>query len=142
MKRPDEYRDHAYALAKAFNVLLALDETLKPHEAWAGHVIHDGKEYKAVAAPPIKDETSYIVVLHEMGHHLAPCGFVRSDMKRKPPAPGCHPRERHEWVGLMLVEEDAAWEWAQHYALEWTVAMEQVKMMCYGTYEEHRKRIR
>ena len=124
-------------------MVLLLNQGLRPDEAAAVWIPHPSLgRVSAVVAPPITDETSYAVVLHEMGHHLSALGNVRNVSAVPTPVPGCHPRERHRWAALKLVEEDAAWEWAQHYALVWTVAMEQTRILCYGTYEEGRRRTR
>jgi hypothetical protein len=123
---------HAYELAAAFDIDLVLMEDLPPDTAVA--MFHPDGKQRGVMAKVITDETSYAVVLHEMGHHLAPCGFLRKGMKE--PAPGCHPRERHRWINLKLMEEEAAWAWARHYALEWTTAMQMVELQAYGTYTQ------
>ena len=140
---PEEMRDHAMALAHAFKVVLDLREDLPPDLAVATWVTHPTiGEVRVVIAPSITNDTSYAVVLHEMGHHLSALGCVRKDLNAKEPQPGCHARDRHRWFGYRLLEEEAAWEWAEHYSLCWTTGMEQVKLLCFATYEIARREIR
>ena len=44
-----------------------------------------------------------------------------------------------------LLSEEAAWDWARYYieqVFEWTTTMEHVRQIAYGSYVEHRKRVR
>jgi hypothetical protein len=136
----DDMRQHVQDLANAFGIDLLLSDDTPPDVGAA--IQHPDGKHRAVLAKTVTDETSYAVVLHELGHHLSPLGTVRHELREKEPAPGCHPRERHRWINLKLMEEQAAWDWAQHYALCWTTAMEMVKMQTYGTYEESKRRTR
>jgi hypothetical protein len=124
-----EYRQHCFDLAKSFGIYLvqknevplgfgaavAVPMDALP-EAWKALIPSSLREgiLKYVVTPPVTDETSYAVVMHELGHLLHPTGMV----------PG---------ASLML-QEESAWEWAEHYALHWTVAMEQVKTLCLEEY--------
>lgn len=128
---------HVQDLAKAFGIRLVFDSNLAPDEAMASHH-HDGVD--VVIARPVTDETSYAVVLHEMGHHLQPMGHLRTE--KDIPKPGCHPRDRHRWANLKLEEEQAAWIWARHYALEWTIPMAMVERFAYETYSVAKARTR
>ncbi len=109
-------QDHARDLATAFDVRLILDARLKPEEALAI------PRLRVVLATTITEETTYAVVLHELGHLVAALGAVRT------------PRDAAS-LNLQRVEEDAAWAWARHYALDWTPAMEAVAVYARGTYD-------
>lgn len=136
-------RSHVQGLADAFDIHLIIDESLKCDQAMATFLVHPKLgRVPVVSAPPIQDETGYAVIMHELGHHLSPLGFVRRDLRMPVPHAGSHPRERHAWVTMQLEEEQAAWDWAQHYALWWTVAMESVRVVCFSTYETYRKQVR
>lgn len=92
----------------------------------------------AVIAHPIDDVTSYVVVMHEMGHHLAPNGAC---VAKEPPY-GCHPRKIFEYLATMLVSEEAAWDWAQYYIeqrFDWTPTMESLKTYALGSYIQTRR---
>jgi len=132
---------HVEDLAQAFNVELLLTKFVKRERAGA---IRFGRfrRLKGVVAYPVTDETSYAVVLHELGHHCAPLGFVRYELHVKKPGPFASREEVVRYVNLMLDEERAAWDWARHYALYWTPAMMQVEQMTYGTYEKLNKEIK
>ncbi len=112
---PEQRRNHCHDLAKAFDVRLIEDSKLSPDKARAD-VAH-----RTVFSAPIADETIYAVVLHELGHVLAPAGALRTESTRLS-------------SGLMLHEEETAWAWAQHYALEWTEAMQALRDWALGTY--------
>lgn len=146
---PTNLRDHAQSLATLFGITLVYSEKLKYEEA--GAIVFDDSSPEAkralaevgctkmvVRARAIIDEATYAVVMHEIGHHLAPNGHCLL----KDPKPGCHPRDRYEWLAAKLVAEEAAWEWAQYYIEQvfvWTAAMEQVKRYGLGTYERGRR---
>lgn len=142
---------HATELAKAFDVELHLFNILHPLVAeklflldipgpisWPPDLACAAG--RRVVSKEITDETSYIVVLHEMGHIIAPCGRLR--VAKEAPNGLSHPRERHRWMNLRLTEEEAAWGWARYYALVWTVAMEQVEQSCYATYVRRKEQTR
>jgi hypothetical protein len=94
-----------------------------------------------VIAREVTDETSYVVVLHELGHHLSPFGKLRTALKVAEPGPSSPIRERHRYIKLMLEEEMAAWEWARYNALFWSAGMEQVFQYALNTYTAEEKRI-
>lgn len=110
------YAQHVLDLAAAFKVTVHISPNLRPEQAGANPRI------RAIAISPIVDETTYAVALHEMGHLVNPLG-CRSLENRDLPAV------------TVLSEEHAAWEWAQHVALEWTGPMEAVRVWAVGTYE-------
>ena len=136
---------HAFAMATSFGVDLVLDPTLARNEAAVLRTQSLGLERllgmsdTIVHASPIDDETSYAVVMHEIGHVVAPNGWCAA----KQPPPGAHPRDWFTFYAAKLVAEDAAWEWAQYYIEQvfvWTAAMEQVKQYGLGTYQHARAR--
>lgn len=99
---------HAREVARTFKVRLC-ESAIAPDEAYAIVAI------RTVVCAPITDETTYAVALHELGHVVAPNGSL----------PG---------QALTRVEEEAAWNWARHIALEWTEVMDHVARWAEGTY--------
>jgi hypothetical protein len=97
-----------------------------------------GMKALMVHARPIDDETSYAIVMHEIGHHLAPNGKCLLPQ----PKAGCHPREIFTWAAAKLVAEEAAWDWARYYIEQvfiWTAGMEAVKQYGFETYLKFRR---
>jgi hypothetical protein len=134
--------EHVKSLASAFEVVLVFDHLLPRDVAGAVMVPVEGRNVRGVIARVITDETGYAVVLHELGHHLSALGSYRSLTFKHPPTMMDHPTVRHQYARQMWDEEVAAWEWAEHYALQWTVAMEQVKTIALASYDEHRRNVR
>jgi len=122
---------HAKDLATAFKVELFLSSELFERDNACAIRHPDGKR-RAVLGYPVTDETSYAVVLHELGHHLSPWGNLRYELRLKKPK---SLEEGKRYLRLMLEEERAAWDWAKHNALYWTTAMMQVEQLAYGSYE-------
>ena len=115
------YGAHAREVAHAFQVRLIEDAALPPHGAVSFPV------GRIVVCAPIIDDTTYAVALHEIGHVVAPRGSLSGS---------CRPEGfRHE-LRLTVVEEDAAWTWAHHYALEWTPLMDHVERWGRASYHE------
>lgn len=115
---------HAQDLAAAFRVALCIMD-IAPEQAGA-NCTPQGEYLGVVKCGRIVDDTTYAVALHEMGHVLAPLGELIE--------------HRRNLTGIsalrvMLIEEHAAWNWARHYACDWTPAMEQVKVWALSTYE-------
>ena len=117
-----ELAQHARDLAQAFDIALLEEVGLRPHEARAIQLSPKGSSagQKMVVMTVIVDETSYATALHEIGHCVAPLGFVLD----------------HGGQDMTLVQERAAWEWARHYSLDWTIAMEQCATLALGSYEQ------
>jgi hypothetical protein len=139
------FRRHVDQLSEAFDVVVVYNKSLERSTA-AALRLKDldmlqrlmGLNERMVLAPPIDDETSYVVVVHEFGHHLAPNGYC----VKKEPGPTAHPRERFEYLAAKLVAEEAAWDWARYYVEQvftWTVAMESVKQYAFGSYQQARR---
>lgn len=150
MASVERYREHTRELAGAFGVRLIEDSGLLAENAFAltprlkeetarrllvgpGHDLmwwlRDRHRFVGmVVHAPVIDETSYVIVLHEMGHVLSPTGSCRSTERIEPGSI----RE----ANLALDEEEAAWEWARRYACEWTPAMEQVRQIGMQSYEQ------
>jgi hypothetical protein len=113
---PSALQSHARELAVAFKCRLVESSQLEPHEAFASPRI------RVVFCHPVIDETTYAVALHELGHLAAPLGVLTGIVPGDP-------------SNLCLDQEDAAWEWARHYALVWTPAMQAVRSWAEGTYQ-------
>jgi hypothetical protein len=140
---------HAADLAKKHRVELILDPTMRAGDASSTQIpFHDAvmmvtglidrdrlaslfspdAPIKLVHARPITDETSYAVVMHEMGHQVAPRGTCSCRMTR-------HNSTWHEYLNAKLEEETVAWQWARDNTSDWTPTMAQVEQYCYATYE-------
>jgi hypothetical protein len=111
-----DLQQHARALARAFNVRLYESPDIRPEQACAVPAL------RLVLLSPIVDETTYAVALHEIGHLCAALGALHAAVRDG------------NAVNLRRDEEDAAWLWARHYALDWTDAMEAVAQWAEGTY--------
>lgn len=116
-----DYADHAAELARRWEITMVTDTSLAPHQAMAD------VDARRIVHPPIRDDVSYVVSMHEMGHIVHANGNVRNEIA----APSEVERAR-----LHLVEEEAAWEWAEANVLggEWTAGMEQTRKYALGTY--------
>lgn len=122
VRHPRQYGDHARAVAAAFSVAL-VETQMAPEDAKAGK----GRAVGGVVfCAPVTDDTTYAVAMHELGHVLSPLGSLGHDRVAAAPTAA--------WR-LKLTEEHAAWEWAQHYALDWTPAMDAVKAWALSTYD-------
>lgn len=131
---PSQYADHARELAAAFHVELFESDEAAPESARAAQIaLQPGHDpiAKAVFVRTIFDETTYAVALHELGHCLSPMG-ARPLAKQ-----GLSP-DMVEFWNVTISEEEAAWDWAQHYALEWTGPMQGVKDWALQTYRADR----
>lgn len=124
VSHPHQYADHARAVAKAFSVAL-VEQAMAPEKAGAAKQARLGF-VGVVFCAPVTDETTYAVAMHEIGHVLSPLGSMAHERASATPT--------SVWR-LKLDEEQAAWEWAHHYALDWTPAMEAVKAWALSTYE-------
>lgn len=119
-----ELAEHARALAQAFQIALVENNELcqKPEDAVAMHLqIVPGTMFHGCSVQVIVDETSYAIALHELGHCIHPLGNDGS-------------------LSAMLKEE-SAWEWAEHHALIWSTAMQQVKQFSLDSYGQQAKRL-
>lgn len=115
MRGPADWRQHVHDLAAAFDCRVIESDQLRPDEALGI------QRFRIVLCRPVTDETSYAVALHELGHLVAPLGVVRHVV-------------RGDHGNLLRIEEEAAWEWARHYALDWTPLMESVSRWAESTY--------
>jgi hypothetical protein len=110
----EQMHQHIRALAKAFNVRLVETDVLSAEEALAlPHL-------RLVLLAPVREECGYAVALHELGHLAHPSGALPIRQTR----------------AVRWDQEEAAWEWARHYALEWTPAMNQVAEWAQSTYDK------
>ncbi|MBE3072755.1 MAG: hypothetical protein IMZ67_07240 [Acidobacteria bacterium] len=135
VKTPMVLAAHVHGVAAAFGVTLVEDPALAPEQAGAiprpGMVPAGVGPEGVVVARPVTDETSYAVVLHELGHVIAPSGQLGLELECR--RRGGTPTTARDWA-LLVVEEEAAWEWAKHDALDWTPAMESVCQYALSTY--------
>jgi hypothetical protein len=87
-----------------------------------------------VLLPRVQDETTYAVALHELGHCLHPLGRVhRIEGSAHFRATGQY--SSFNDLRLLLLAERSAWEWAHHYALEWTPVMTYVEDWALSEYK-------
>lgn len=120
---------HAHELAKAWDVYLVETAGLPLSDA---SVMYYPNGFRVVRVPPIVGDIVYAVALHEIGHRASATGQLRAQMTRtarmfkRPITP--------DDMRLELEEELSAWAWAEHYALVWTAAMEEVKEHGLRTY--------
>lgn len=116
LKRPgrtvQELFAHVQEIAAAFGVTIVADQTIKPEQSCAVPAM------KAVIVAPITTEFHYAITMHELGHLIAPNGSIDGSLD------------------MNMVQETAAWDWAEHYALDWTIEMEAAKV--HGL-ESHRR---
>lgn len=128
------YEQHVYELGYRFGFKVIFADELPPDEAAAvTEVAVKTNEVvgRAVVCRPVTEETSYAVALHEVGHHVALNGQLHATkeaaIKRNDPV---------AYFSAQVQEEEAAWEWAEHYALEWTPVMASVRDMTLGGYRQ------
>ncbi len=123
---------HARDIGRTFNVHTRVDGSLAPDDAGAGHLRDAATGQKlsrrCVKHRPITDETSYAVAMHEYGHCLAPDGTLVFERRLF--------RMSVADARLQYHEEEAAWAWAEYYAIQWTPIMEVVKAQALATYKQ------
>ena len=114
-----ELAKHARQLAKAFNVQMVETVIHQPHgcpgEGWC-MVPPQGQRHA---------QEAYAIAMHELGHCASPLGSVRRG------------QQEEKDVGKMRLEEKAAWDWAEQYALDWTPDMAGVRRTAESTYHEN-----
>lgn len=136
------YALHVEQLASAFEVVVEYDSQLKYEDATGKRVFFKHKftgkiiPVNIIHVRPIFDDTTYATALHELGHNLHPMGHLHweagSAELRKTGKPATMRDIKLQWEA-----ECAAWEWAEHHALEWTAGMESVKRYGLGTYQRN-----
>jgi hypothetical protein len=138
--------EHILELGAAFGVHVEIQD-MRPEGAGAGvqlGVSMGAGGFKLISRPiiviaPVTDETTYAVALHELGHHLHPLGMVASSQGSPTfRATGQYSSLRD--VRLKLDEERSAWEWARHYALDWTESMTMVEQFGLDSYKRAMRR--
>lgn len=118
-----EMARHARELAAAFHIEVhELIPSSAPELAQALTLGRYGGVDRITIAP-IRDEATYAIALHEMGHCASPTGSMRS-------------KDNAESKTLMLLEEESAWEWAKRYAIVWTITMQQVELQAMTSYRQ------
>lgn len=125
------YAEHIIQLTKAFGVRVDVDPGLEPECATAGPAM--------IHIPPVTDDTSYAVALHELGHCLHPLGRLTDQMSAT--CRRTHACATARDLALQLEEEYAAWSWAKHYALEWTTGMAHTRRLALTSYKIRAKKI-
>lgn len=118
----EELARHARAIAKAFRVALYEVPGLRLEESVAERLSFGPIQVNRVRVPPITSEVHYAATMHEIGHLVHPVGIL----------PG---RDQNE-ITVKMCQEEAAWEWARHYAIDWSPAMEHTAQLAFGTYKE------
>lgn len=118
-----ELRQHALDIARAFGLEVREEE---------GHVADSSANWMTgvVYVPPIDSEEAYAGTMHEMGHLLHPTGHIPG--ARAPRFLGIPMGQDN--LRLILLEEESAWQWAEHYAIYWTANMEGVKTHAFDSY--------
>jgi hypothetical protein len=117
---PAEMADHVVQLARAFGIGLMVHEDDRS-DAAAVTLGVGPVQARVVMVRRVTDDTSYAIALHEFGHFLHPTGTIGN-------------RTGDMSIELKILEEESAWEWAFHHALDWTPGMEQAKEYGLSTY--------
>lgn len=140
---PWQLADHARSLARAFDVRLIEDSGLPVEASHCVPVerLPEQQRVQILGTPMWKgvvivrhvtDERTYAICLHEIGHCVAALGSL------------IHERSAAKGVvqdaTLKMMQEEAAYEWAQHYALVWTPTMEAAKQHGLDSYRELQRR--
>lgn len=131
LSREARFAKHITDLAAAFHVRLLISQ----------HVDHCGASRddagrNRVLIMPVTCEVTYAIALHELGHCCSALGMV-TNTEASPRYRMLRRYATKRDVKLQLLEEQAAWEWARHYALEWTDVMASVERMAYDTYKSN-----
>jgi hypothetical protein len=111
---------------------------MDPASAGAGFV--EGRpDKKVIQIAAVIDDSTYAVALHELGHCLHPLGMLHDQGSISLRVRNVQTTKRD--VRLKLMEERAAWEWARHYAIEWTETMTFVERISLESYVTHASRV-
>lgn len=133
-------KQHVRDLCRAFNVELVVKKKMAPHEAHTGRIRLPMGVVDFICIAPVTEEATYAVALHELGHRLSPLGSMKTHQGSLAFRQTGRFSTRRD-VLLEVEEETAAWEWAEHYALEWTPVMDYVKNISLGSYRAVAQRI-
>ncbi len=135
-QRGDRYTTHILELCLAFDVKIIPMDAADTDKA-AALTLQDKPLFEErtriirIAEP--NNEPAYAAALHELGHLLHPVGRVaRREGSLTYRTTGVPSLLRD--VRLMIDQEQAAWEWAHQYALEWTEVMTFVEVTCMSEY--------
>ena len=136
--RAARYAAHITALAAAFKVHLNIRTNMRPDEAGAGINLADrnlprDQQRLMIMICPVRDETTYAVALHELGHCLHALGSI-NNQEGSPTMRLTRQIATMRDARLLIDAEAAAWEWAHHYALEWTDAMTAIEVFSRNSY--------
>ncbi len=130
--------NHIFDIARTFDIDLYLSDKLAREVAVSFHHPKTGR--KSVYGRPVTDETSYVILMHELGHHLAPSGHLLWEPQYLHLTVPKTLEQIQQMKNLQLDSEYAAWEWAEANVLYWSAAMESVKQFALGDYEGRRTR--
>lgn len=131
------YAQHICELCSAFCVRMLLKD-MAPDLAAAGH-LHSDPNDKCIVIARVIDDTTYAVALHELGHCVHPLGMLYLECSKTMRTKQQLATSRD--VRLQLLSEQSAWEWAHHYALEWTEAMTFVERSSMKSYTDNARRL-
>jgi hypothetical protein len=107
-------------------IRLALDCQIDVFCAGVGGRAHGAQDNRSITVPPVCDERSYAILLHELGHVASPDGDSR--------------QYRHVVIGSSLIAiggETGAWTWAVSHATRWTRDMQDVLSQSLDSYRSH-----
>jgi len=119
----DQMKAHVEDIAAKHHVSLVLEPGIK--NPMVKHT--DGIEPTTILSVPIENELYYATVLHELGHCIEPQAYQLRGLERL---------FRLD-KAIVLSEEQAAWDWAEKNALEWTPKMSKLRLAAYRTYTDN-----
>jgi hypothetical protein len=128
-------KQHVERIAHEHDIVLALSSDQPRNSGRARRMDMPGLK-GVVVAHDVDDETSYAIVLHEIGHILAPNGTLREPMGLKMPTIFSPTHYKQRYLEVMCDEERAAWDWARANALWWGAGMAQTEAYAYGSYAD------
>jgi hypothetical protein len=102
----EELAEHVRQLSEAFGVPIVFTKEVGDNGYTMALQVPGSPLRCSVITQPVTDECTYAIALHELGHAVEPLGVIQTDE---------------------LAKEELAWNWARHYALIWTTAMDQVE---------------
>ena len=124
MKTLNDYAAHIIALCKQHRIGLTINPAMPAERSSVTH-FGPGYQQHQLTITTMTDETHYAVVMHELGHCLAPGGMSESGPDG--------PRNLKELRSVILGEM-AAWDWAEANAIDWTTGMNQCRQLALDYY--------
>lgn len=125
---PEDMAKHVVEICRAFKIELVIDEAMPMERARAMNwVTLSGRiTRRRLVISTITNDCEYAVVLHELGHSLAPDG--------RGVGPHEHEKRTLEGQRKVLSAEAEAWHWARLNARDWTLGMEQTRRLSIRRY--------